>query len=160
MHTGSVSTWGPPWAMAQYYRNASSAANGYIKLFEVPKDTTQWIIKRAQDEYDAVIQPQAASALASVTASDLRRADNELVKLVSYVNGESDITEEHVTLLTPYVADANVFEMVDALAAGNANRALSLMNTVLEQDTSEGAAIPTNFETRVGILRPFRDESL
>ncbi|MAU10471.1 MAG: DNA polymerase III subunit delta [Anaerolineaceae bacterium] len=116
---------------------ASSAANGYIKLFEVPKDTTQWIIKRAQDEYDAVIQPQAASALASVTASDLRRADNELVKLVSYVNGESDITEEHVTLLTPYVADANVFEMVDALAAGNANRALSLMNTVLEQDTSD-----------------------
>ncbi|MCB9458541.1 MAG: DNA polymerase III subunit delta [Anaerolineaceae bacterium] len=116
---------------------AKSAANGYIKLFEVPKDTTQWIIKRAQDEYEVAIQSQAASALASVTGSDLRRADNELIKLISYVDGEGDITEEHVSLLTPYVAEANVFEMVDALAAGNASRALSLMNTVLEQDTSD-----------------------
>lgn len=116
---------------------AQSSANAYIKLFEVPKDSTQWIVQRAQTEYGKVIQHQAAAALASVIGTDLRRADNELIKLVSYVDDEGDITEEHIALLTPYVAEANVFEMVDAMALGNGQRALSLMNITLEQDPSD-----------------------
>lgn len=112
-------------------------SDGYLRQFTAPKDTTQWIIKRAKDEYGAEIDSRAAVALASVTGADLRRADNELVKLVSYVNDERAITEEDVALLTPYVAEANVFDMVDALATGNGKVALSLMNQVLDQDPSD-----------------------
>ncbi len=112
---------------------AQSDPNGYEKAFIVPKDSTAWIIKRAQDLYDARIDPAAATALASVTVGDLRRADNELLKLVSYVGGERPITEADVALLTPYVAEASLFEMVDALAEGRGKVAVSLVQRLLDQ---------------------------
>lgn len=113
---------------------ARSQPNGYEKAFNAPKDTTQWIIKRAQDVYNAQIDQRAAHALASVTGEDVRRADNELVKLVSYVNGERAITEDDVAALTPYVAEANIFAMVDAIATGQGAVALRLVNQLLEAD--------------------------
>jgi DNA polymerase-3 subunit delta len=113
---------------------AREDAHGFEKMFSVPKDSSGWIIKRAQEVYEAAIEPQAAAALASVTQGDLRRADNELFKLVSYVGGERAITEGDVTLLTPYVAEASVFEMIDALAEGRGQAALALVYRLLEQD--------------------------
>jgi DNA polymerase-3 subunit delta len=112
---------------------AQSDANGYEKAFAPPKDSTSWIIKRAKDVYDANIAPAAATALSSVTMGDLRRADNELFKLVSYVAGERAINEADVALLTPYVADASMFEMVDALAEGRGKVAVSLVHRLLDQ---------------------------
>lgn len=110
---------------------------GYLRQFTAPKDTTQWIMNRVESEYKTQMDSRAAVALASVTGNDLRRADNELVKLVSYVNDERPINEADVALLTPYVAEASVFDMVDALATGNGKLALSLMNQVLDQDPSD-----------------------
>lgn len=113
---------------------AESHASGYARAFTKPQDATGWIIARAKNTYKAGITPQAAHALASVTSNDLRRADNELFKLAVYVNNERDITEQDVALLTPYVAEANVFHMVDALANGNGKQALTLIHTALAQD--------------------------
>jgi len=110
---------------------------GYLRQFTTPKDITQWIKSRAESEYKTPIEIQAAVALASVTGNDLRRADNELVKLVSYVGEGGTISEADVALLTPYVAEANVFDMVDALASGNGKVALTLMSQVLDQDPSD-----------------------
>lgn len=108
------------------------SGNGFEKAYMVPKDSTAWILKRAKD-YGTEIEPAAAAALASVVATDLRRADNELIKLISYVNGERPITDADVALLTPYVAEASLFEMVDALAEGRANRAAALARRLLDQ---------------------------
>jgi len=113
---------------------AQTDPNGYEKAFIAPKDSTSWIVKRAKDMYQANIEPAAATALASVTVGDLRRADNELFKLVSYVGGERAISEADVMLLTPYVAEASMFEMVDALAEGRGKVAVSLVHRLLEQD--------------------------
>jgi DNA polymerase-3 subunit delta len=110
-----------------------SGSNGYEKAFTAPKDSSSWIVKRAQ-EYGTKIEPSAAAALASVTSGDLRRADNELVKLISYVNGERTITEADVALLTPYVTEASMFEMVDALAEGRAGAAAKLIRRLFEQE--------------------------
>jgi DNA polymerase-3 subunit delta len=110
---------------------------GYCKAFEAPKDSSEWILKRAKTEYQADIDRTAAEALASVVGNDLRRADHELVKLVCYVNGERAITEADVALLTPYRSEANVFELIDAVAAGQARTALQLVNRTLEQDPSD-----------------------
>jgi DNA polymerase-3 subunit delta len=109
--------------------------NGYEKCFDTPKDSTGWILKRAKDEYQTEIEPRAAAALASVTGDDLRRADHELVKLAAYVNGERAISEKDVALLTPYVAEADLFEMVDAMAEGRGQVALNLMHRLLKDKT-------------------------
>jgi DNA polymerase-3 subunit delta len=120
---------------------AQSDPNGYEKCFAAPKDSTSWIIKRARDAYTAEIEPRAASALASVTAEDLRRADNELLKLVSYVGGERPISENDVALLTPYVAEASLFEMVDALAEGRGQVVVSLIHRLLGDQKEDPFAL-------------------
>ncbi len=111
---------------------------GYEKAYNAPKDSTAWILKRASDAYSVEIEPRAAQALASVTGEDLRRADNELVKLVSYVDGQRPISEEDVATLTPYVAEANIFAMVDAIATGKGEIALTLLHRLLENDPGDG----------------------
>lgn len=111
--------------------------HGYCREYTVPKDATSWILKRTKEEYQTEIDLQAAQALASVIGTDLRAADNELVKLVSYAGDERPISEADVALLTPYVAEANVFDLVDALASGNGKQAITLMNQVLEQDPGD-----------------------
>ncbi len=112
---------------------ARSNDYGLERVFNAPKDSTAWIVKRAQESYHAEIDPKAAVALASVVLNDLHRADNELVKLVSYVDGARPITEDDVVLLTPYVAEASLFAMVDALAEGRAQDASQLIHRLLEQ---------------------------
>jgi DNA polymerase-3 subunit delta len=104
-----------------------------VRKFSVPEDSTEWIMARVRNHYRAQIDPQAAAALASVTPGDLRRADNELFKLIAYVGHTRAISEADVALLTPYVAEANMFAMVDALAEGRAQTALSLLYRLLEQ---------------------------
>lgn len=113
---------------------ARGMENGYIGAFKKPKNLTGWIVNRAKAEYDAEITLQAAQAVASVVSDDLRRADNELYKLVCYVDGAHPIHEEDVAALTPYVPEANVFEMVDALANGDGSRALRLIHQALHDN--------------------------
>ncbi|MCU0511506.1 MAG: DNA polymerase III subunit delta [Anaerolineae bacterium] len=107
------------------------------QAFIAPEDSTDWILRRARSHYQAEIDSQAAAALASVTGSDLRRADNELLKLVLYVNHSRPIQERDVALLTPYLAEASVFEMIDAIAAGRGKTALTLLSLALDQDLSD-----------------------
>ncbi|MBC8100555.1 MAG: DNA polymerase III subunit delta [Armatimonadetes bacterium] len=116
---------------------AGSAPNGYIKNFAVPKDLAAWLTQRAQSEYNALLQPSAAFALAAVIGDDLRRADNELFKLVCYVLPGQPITEPDVAALTPYVAEANIFKMTDALAEGNGKAALQLLHRLLQEKDND-----------------------
>ena len=113
---------------------ARTMPNGYISEFKKPQNLSRWIQQRATDEYDAEITPRAANAIAQVVNDDLLRADNELCKLVAYVDGERPISEEDVAALTPYVPEANVFELVDAIALGNGKRALELIQQALHDN--------------------------
>ena len=116
---------------------ARESGTGYIGAFKAPQDLTGWIMKRARSEYDAVISPGAAGAIASVVGEDLLRADSELHKVVCYVDGERAISEEDVAALTPYVPEANVFEMVDALANGDGARAMRLIYRSLHDNPKD-----------------------
>lgn len=129
---------------------ARELSNGYEKAFAAPSDSTGWILRRAKDAYATEIQPPAAAALASVIGNDLRRADNELIKLVSYVDGARAITEEDVSLLTPYVAEAEIFKMVDALAEGRAGAALQMLHRLLMEKDNDP------FKIYGMIIRQFR----
>ena len=134
--------------------------NGYIHQFSAPDNLRDWIVSKAQ-AYDAEIEPKAVAAIIELLGYDehsrnakskntsrsaegmrarslaLLRADNELCKLASYVNGERPINEDDVAALTPYVPEANVFEMVDALAIGNGARALQLVQQSLHDDPKD-----------------------
>ena len=110
---------------------AGKDSGGVVRRFDHQSDSTNWIMQRAKS-YDAPIEREAARALSSVTQGDLRLADNELYKLIAYAHGRP-ITVADVERLTPYVADAVVFDMVDALAEGRGERAARLAHRLLTQ---------------------------
>ena len=73
------------------------------------RDPARWIVQQAQTVYDTAIEPAAAAALAAVVGDDL------VPPTASWrswppVNGERAISTADVALLTPYVAEADVFE--------------------------------------------------
>lgn len=139
---------------------AQEMDNAYVRYFSAPENLRDWLRMRAQ-AYGAEINPRAAAAISDLLSYDehsrqargrnaarrraamqaraqaLLAADNELHKLVCYVDGEREISEEDVAALTPYVPQANVFEMVDALANGNGGWALELISQSLRDDPSD-----------------------
>ncbi len=111
---------------------AKNDPHGYAKAFNPPQDASHWISKQVE-AYGGKIEPRAAAALAAVVGTDMRAADSECIKLVTYVGTERTITEAEVRLLTAYVAEAGIFDMVDALGRREGARALALMHRLLDE---------------------------
>ena len=92
----------------------------------------RWIAARAKDEGANITAP-AAEALASFAGGDLRTLANEIKKLATYAGPGRTIDAPDVHLLVHQAHEANVFELVDALAQGNRSRALSALHVLFEQ---------------------------
>ena len=125
----------------RFVQLAQSDENGFTQAFRSPQNPGAWIQRRAQGTYGAEIERSAAQALADVTRGDLRRVDNELLKLASYVDGARAINEKDVALLTPWVAEAPTFDFTDALAERRVKQAQELLQQMLAEDTSSDGLI-------------------
>jgi DNA polymerase-3 subunit delta len=113
---------------------AEQLGSGHVKEFVAPSRDAlqQWIIERAASK-DGNIGPRAAQALASYVGDDLRLLDQELEKLLSYVGGARPVSEDDVHLLTPYVRETSIFDMIDAVREGDGREALSLLHRLLDE---------------------------
>lgn len=107
--------------------------SGSARLFTPPSDSTEWIRQQAKAR-GGQIDSEAARALALATMNDLRLASNELDKLLAYTECQRPITEADIALLTPYVAEARIFDMTDALGQGRGAVAARLAHQLLGQD--------------------------
>lgn len=92
-----------------------------------------WIRGRARLR-QAQLDAGAVADLAEFVGDDLRQLDQELIKLADYAGGKRAITRSDVRQLVAATRAANVFELVDALAAGNAATAGRLMRHALDAD--------------------------
>lgn len=110
---------------------------GHVRKFGVPTregDLADWIEQRVKGK-GARIDGAAATALAVAVGHDTRLLDSELDKLITYVDGEQPtITTEHIALLVPYLGEANIWKMVDAIGQRNARQALQHLHLLLEED--------------------------
>ncbi|MCP4363286.1 MAG: DNA polymerase III subunit delta [Chloroflexi bacterium] len=108
---------------------------GYVKKFAKPEGHAldKWIRDEAAAR-NGRIQPRAVHMLATNIGSNLNILSNELDKLVLYKGEEAEITADDVTLLTPYAAEASIFDLVDALGNRNSKKA----SLLLQQKFSEG----------------------
>ncbi len=120
---------------------AQSHERGLVRVFDAPKDPTDWIIKRAKNTYNTTIDSRVAVALAAVIGDDLRRAGNELIKLVSFLGAGGTITEDDVAALTPYVPEANIFKMVDSIAEGRGKVALELLHRLMRDKKQDAFSL-------------------
>lgn len=118
---------------------AKSDPNGQVKHFAAPshpKEMAPLLEKMAKGQ-GVSIEPQAVLALATVVPGDLRAADSEIAKLAAYVNYSRAITEADVEAMTAYVAEANIFELVDAIGQQNGRLAFTLMQRFLSEKGNE-----------------------
>jgi DNA polymerase III delta subunit len=121
-----------------------------IERFDPPlgRPLRDWAIARAA-ESGAILRPDAAEAMLDAlcpqgwyevprgrdaTPPDLRRIETEVQKLATAAlsRDPATITIRHVVALTVGETETNVFQLVDAAAAGDARRALALLKSALE----------------------------
>ncbi len=118
-------------ALVQWARKAGKRAA--LRDFSLPRaaEMPGWIVKRAKESGGA-FTPQAALALANLVGSDTQVASLEIDKLLLYVNRARPVEEEDVAECTADITSVNVFDMIDALAAGQTQAALRLLSGLLE----------------------------
>ncbi|MDT8305948.1 MAG: DNA polymerase III subunit delta, partial [Anaerolineae bacterium] len=130
-------------------RLAEEAENGFARRFNRPEGAalSRWIEQRVKS-HGGKATPQALHSLAVNIGNNLALLDNEIEKLVLF-RGEEAVEAEDVALLSPHVAEASIFELVDALGSRNGRQAAIL----LSQKLAEGA---DPFYLFAMIVRQFR----
>jgi|GEM_PF-737293 len=137
-----------------------------IKEFNLPhgKELDTWLMNRSQ-ELGAKLSVHAADVLARVLGREnaketkvagkivavqevynLWQAESELQKLISHAKG-GEITEGDILSLVSQNEEVDVFDLTNAIADGNKQKALNLMDRFLRQQTSgeeKGTAIQLN----------------
>ena len=128
-----VLTWATTWRAEQEQPDETIV----IRDFHPPKagQLPGWLQRRAKAR-GGVIEPAAASALTEALLRDgvvdLRLADSELLKLLTYA-GERAVTAADVATLVTPVGLESIFKLVDALAERDGPRAATLLHRFLDE---------------------------
>jgi DNA polymerase III subunit delta len=104
------------------------------RLFQLPRinEMAEWVRKEAKQQ-GGVFSPEGAAALVAHIGNDTQLASLEVTKLLTYVDFKRPVGAEDVAELTAQAGQADVFDMVDALAGGNSRQAISLLHRLLEE---------------------------
>lgn len=115
---------------------AAAAKNGHARAFAQPQGSTleRWIHERVTAG-GGEITPRAAHLLATNVSGDLRVMASEVEKLILYKLGDGSIDVGDVERLCPYVAEASIFDLVDALGARRGQQASLLFQRKLNEGT-------------------------
>jgi DNA polymerase-3 subunit delta len=115
---------------------AEQSDQGRVLHFSLPEggQLIRWIQQQAK-KYGGEISPKAAHLLASLVGNDLRILENELQKLAAYKEYSLPKTIESgdIVLLSPYIAEASIFDLVDALGNRNERMAAALYQQKLDE---------------------------
>lgn len=106
-----------------------------VEYFAQPKADAMpaWIIRNAKAQ-GGEFNGAAAHRLAELVGDDTRQASQEVVKLLAYVDWKRAVTAADVEALTPFTAEASIWDLVDAVSSGNGHTALQLLHRYLEHD--------------------------
>lgn len=109
------------------------AAGGEVRQFAMPRerDVPRWIQGRAK-VLGTAIEPAAAELLAEHIGTNTLMLDAEMAKLAVYAGDGERITPRMVEELVGAVTQESIFALVDAVAAREEAKALSMMHRQLE----------------------------
>ncbi len=124
----------------------------YLKEFMLPdqRQLPSWIQTRAQ-RHGGRIDRHAAGQLAMFVSDDIRLLDQEIRKLVTYAN-DRPVNSDDVRQLVPYMQEASIWDMVDAIGAKNVKKALIMTEKILQDDTSKAIYIHVMITRQVRML--------
>ena len=112
---------------------SSAGEKAFYLLYQLPRmnEMPEWVRKEARHQ-GGQFSPGGAAALVAHIGNDTQLASLEITKLLTYVDYKRPVEAEDVEELTAQVGQADVFDMVDALAGGNTRQAISLLHRLLE----------------------------
>lgn len=124
--------------------------NAIVKLAE-PIDCNKldaaylagWVVKKAASER-AVVTREAADTLVEYCNRDMNLISNELRKLVDYADGETVEAETVRAMVTPE-PDFKVYELSEAIATKNPDKAIRLTEALLSENNSAVSLISMLF---------------
>jgi DNA polymerase-3 subunit delta len=90
-----------------------------------------WIEAQARAK-GVKLAPRAMASLAQLVGPDLWTLENELDKLAVYADGET-VEPETVALLVSAAQEARIWDLTDALVAGDERKALAAMRLLLAE---------------------------
>lgn len=104
------------------------------KLFPLPLGAalTTWVLQRAEKTGGKFV-PQAAEALADRIGPLPRMLDQEILKLLTYVNYARPVEAGDVEKLTPFTAPVPDFALLNAVRDHNARQAFGFLRRELEE---------------------------
>jgi DNA polymerase III delta subunit len=109
--------------------------SGQIVPCQPPKDLSGWIIQRAKSVHKLTASSDAAKLLADRIGDDLGRIDTELAKLaLSSPTGR--IGPDEVANSVAFQREREMWDLTNALAAGDATEAFTRWRQLLQADSS------------------------
>jgi DNA polymerase-3 subunit delta len=100
-----------------------------IKPARLPSWCTEW----AKTTYQKQLTAEAARLLVDLVGAEMGVLDQEIAKLACFVGDRTRITPEEVDKLVGHSRMNNVWQMLDAVAAGQLDVALRTLNFLFEQ---------------------------
>ncbi len=106
--------------------------SGHVVSFErlADDELNRWIVQ-AFAELQKQCSPATASLLAFTVGNDTGLLRTEIEKLASHAGDSPQVTDEDVRALATRSTECTVFEMVDAVVAGEQGKAFRLMQDML-----------------------------
>ena len=108
-------------------------------------DLTGWMKKQAK-KYKKILLPGAIDLITFLAGTELTRLEGEISKVCAYAGDRDEIDEECVRAVIAPNVESNIFEMIDALMAGNAKKAYEILNAML--DAGENCVMILSMITR------------
>ncbi len=108
---------------------------GSIESCAPPKDLARWAVDQAKSAHKISIAPDAAKMLVDYVGADLGRIDSELAKLAIQCDSEK-ITLDTVCGNVAFTREREMWDLTNALAAGNVAEALQRWRQLLQLDPS------------------------
>ncbi|MHB8685091.1 MAG: DNA polymerase III subunit delta, partial [Dehalococcoidia bacterium] len=103
-----------------------------VQYDALPKGELPGWIKHSADTRSLALDPRALAALAQLTAGDLWTIENELDKLAAYAGGEP-VDEATVSWVVSSAQEARIWDLSDAVVAGDERKALAAMRALIEE---------------------------
>ncbi|MEO1229444.1 MAG: DNA polymerase III subunit delta [Myxococcota bacterium] len=131
---------------------------GVLVRFDAPKEREMaGLLRERAKALGAKLEPDAARALVAAVGTDLGTAFQNLEQLWLYVgpNSGQPITRADVEAVVSDVREENVFQLMDAIAAGHRGEALAGLHNIFAQGRERKDAIA--FRTFGLLARQFRN---
>ena len=121
---------------------AVEGAGGEVRGYDAPKPWKMpgWVAERAREE-GLVLDAEAAKALVSVVGTSQHRLAREIEKLVVAAHPSTQLAAEEVRRLATGETPAQVYDLADAVVAGDARAALALAEELRAQDERPGRLV-------------------